>query len=242
MTTMSTPLYSPLPAEHDDPWTLIEATRQQHAWPYWAPAERDGYPALPWALEELPGTAWRALYTGEGVWVDHLEPKEVYRKRAPGPLIPMAAARPGDEALSVQFAREAHIGFYDDGRFVIEHWVRVDHLTAETQLEWYGVEIADRQCTIRLLRQRLSEMEAAPERVSCYAANRNSCRRDIKFEQERLEGALALARGFADEHGLDLTPAMLNDWRMGHQKREQGHDSEDSGQQKQRVEQLALFA
>lgn len=93
------------------------------------------YSILPWSLEELPGTSWRNAHTAKVVSVQRLGENR-WGEIGPDPW-----------ASGGMFS----IGLWRDGQFCIEHWVRVDHLPAEMQIEWAKEHVA--HCRTGMLRE-----------------------------------------------------------------------------------------
>jgi len=76
---------------------------------------------LPWSMEELPGTTWRNAYTFAPETVKEIALNR-YDKPGPDP----------DAYINAMFS----LGLWRGDRFIVEHWVRVDHLDAKIQQAW----------------------------------------------------------------------------------------------------------
>ena len=81
------------------------------------------------------------------------------------------------------------LGCWWNDRFCIEHWVRVDHLPPAIQLAWFRTEIAHRRAQTMLV-------------CLDWLAR--------KHAEEEAAVALRLARAFAEQHGLPLSPDLLS--------------------------------
>lgn len=97
---------------------------------------RQQYPALPWQMEDLPGTTWRNVYTASIHTVQRLDENR-FGKIGPDP----------DKWTNSMF----EIGLWVGDRFCIDHWVRVDHLSPKVQVDWARERVA--YCRQRLARQ-----------------------------------------------------------------------------------------
>jgi len=188
---MSHTLYSPLPAEPVD----VDAVRRVDVWRQ----DRKTYPALPWAVADTMGTAWRNTHTASLVTVVRL-----------GVEYSIDADKGRQAPLHDFHGRDASIALWDDDRWCVEHYVRVDHLAPAAQLAWYGVEAWWYRDHIATLERKIAEMDAAPDRVSCYSTNRGHAVQDIKRNRRDLSAVLVRLRAFADVEGLPVTPDLLN--------------------------------
>jgi len=92
------------------------------------------YPCSPWTMQELVGSQWRARYTGDlaiirGMGVDRSGHPQLYY---------------GDKPHWDDWGRTLGLWSWPgERRYVVDSYVRVDHLTPEQQLEWMLVEIAE---------------------------------------------------------------------------------------------------
>ena len=183
-----TPLYSPLPTEPVDALAALAAYRENQ--------DRDRFPALPWAMEELAGSLWRNLHTGTLSRVGEVVVVE-------------------DGGLSPRFDSElawTHHGpgYWWGGRYVIEHWIRVDHWPVAMQLAWFGVELAHHREAMRRYEERIAALGASPEKSSTAAQNRRMYRESLGGEQKKLRQAIGRMRQFAERHGLEVSLDLLN--------------------------------
>ena len=112
-----TPIYSFLPPYHDRPQQVLELVPNSMIV---CIKNRASYPLWPWSIEELNNSAWRCLHSGAIK------------------LVRWTAERDGKPVLDAK----GILGSWVDEHFVIEHWIRVDHLAPNIQLMWFGVEIA----------------------------------------------------------------------------------------------------
>ena len=170
------PVYSSIPAVHAEPVALIDLAQRLWCEPPELYTARDEYPALPWKMIELSPSQWRNLFTGSLFQVTEL--KSIRQHHAYPEPIDVTRSR---GSLS--------IGLWWNARFVIEDWVRVDHLPLAVQLKWYEFELAYR-------RRRWSEMQVS----------RHRDRFDLEAAQQDLHAAEMAARQFAGQHALPPPP------------------------------------
>lgn len=119
-----TPIYSPYNAEVLDPQFVAQNTAREDR-----PEARNNYRTLPWSLEDLSGTTWCNVYTGEHKHIVQIIINRQNKK------IPVAEEDRAERSFYTP------IGFWAENRFYIEDWVRVDHLPPSVQLAWLLVEI-----------------------------------------------------------------------------------------------------
>ncbi|HZU03706.1 MAG TPA: methyltransferase [Ktedonobacteraceae bacterium] len=190
-----TPLYSPLPsgASYEQLFANYEEISAQ---------PRDCYPALPWCMEVLVGTIWRNIHTGEAQTVHHLG-----MNRFGKPVLCAAPANP-----AAPFGQDLEIiGFWSGDRYIVEHWVRVDHQSEEAQLCWFGVELAWLSRQILFCEDKIAEYR-------WDTTNRNLQKRAKKDYQLRLQEAEARMREFADRHHLSIPLEVLNSGIIGSER------------------------
>ena len=176
-----TPIYSFLPPYHDQPQQVLDLVPDNMLE---CIKNRAFYPMWPWAIEELNNSAWRCLRSGAIK------------------LVRLTTERDGKPVLDAR----SIVGGWVDSRFVVEHWVRVDHLSLSTQLMWFGVEIAYWRAQARWWMDGSKAWLHDPS----YAQSPKSCREQIKHAQQQTELALRRARAFAACYGLSLGPEILN--------------------------------
>ncbi len=157
------PIYSYLPPFHAYPGEVLERMPRSMVE---CIRGRPSYPAWPWAIEELHDTAWRNLQGGGIRQVLSIH------ERLGRPVLDQGEI----------------IGFWADDRFVVEHWVRVDHLPPATQLLWFGMELAYWRSQ----------------------ANSKACRTRAKSPEQEIDRVTREARAFALCHGLCAEPDVLN--------------------------------
>ncbi len=184
-----TPLYSPLSGDpslsYEELYASYEMTSVQ---------ARECYPALPWCMEELVGTTWRNIHTGEAQTVHHLG-----INRFGKPVLCAAPANP-----PVPFGQNLEvIGFWSGDRYLVEDWVRVDHISEEAQLCWFGVEQA-------WLSRQVTFCEGKIAEYRWDTTNRNLQKRMQKEYQLQLRRAELRMREFADRHHLSIPLEVLN--------------------------------
>jgi hypothetical protein len=177
-----TPIYSFLPPYHTDPQEVLDLAPRNMLQ---CIKNRVSYPMWPWAVEEMNNTAWRSLHSGAIK------------------LVRLTTERDGKPVLDAKCI----LGFWaDDGRFVVEHWVRVDHLPLGAQLMWFGVEIAYWRAQAKWW----TDGPRAWLHDPSYALSPKSCRARVREAQQQTELALRRARAFAVGYGLSLGPEILN--------------------------------
>ena len=170
------PVYSLLPAWHT---AAALASDQAQRVQLDGPAlyiGRDDYPALPWTFGDLVPSAWRNIYTGGLFQVGALRPLSKHQAY-PCPV------KAGEEHWP------SSIGLWWNKRFVIEHWLRVDHLPVAVQMQWFAFELTYH-------RRRLAEMQAS----------RHRDRFDIEAAGHSLDAAEQAARRFAAQYALQPLP------------------------------------
>jgi hypothetical protein len=203
------PIYSVLSPEatspdHEDSLyrsTLWGCSRQ--GWRS-AAVQREDYPALPWTMDAIVPSTWINIHTGIEMRVGDVLPDRF------GYPIPVEAGTVFERDQRFFDRLGLGLGFWTYSRFVIEHWVRVDHLPPDARVRWFGVEIASIRRKIAQSRSSIAEMDAAPHKVSCYSTNRNIRLRDIEYGEKRLQKAVQRMQAFANDHGLMLTSEQLN--------------------------------
>jgi hypothetical protein len=123
------PIYSPQDAIAENPHLAAErATRT-------CLSEIDSYPALPWCLEELPGTEWIAVFTFRIITIG--TPDKAYD-------------------------RYDRLGTWHGKRFIVAHWVRWDVLSCHAQQCWQQAHVAALHQRITTLQADLRELDAKP--------------------------------------------------------------------------------
>jgi hypothetical protein len=169
--TSLTSIYSPYPPNVHDPqkFSQEESSNQK------GPEARANYHVLPWALETLLGTTWCHILTGEHKSISGFV-------REPGGNWYPAG---NDDANTY-----GYIGFWDEERFYIENWIRVDHMPPSAQLAWFCVEIAS-------LRSEINRSEDSYSAI--YAAE----------QQEKLAMTIRQARKIAKDHHLPMPQNLL---------------------------------
>lgn len=171
---MATPIYSPIPSYFDSNDQVLVAHYTGKIY-----RSRDLYPALDWSLEELPGTLWRNIHSGVRVFIGGLSQSDE------GPIpIPVYSYTLFEE----QF------GFWEDGHFIIEDWVRVDHLAPHIELNWFGVELKYLETLIDVAEL---EQELAEDEIEFLIQDEM-----IENANEAINTVLAQLYDFLDAHEL----------------------------------------
>lgn len=174
------PAHSPLPAWHTDATAASEYSQLVQLDGSALYVERDQYPALPWHLGELVQSAWRNIYTGGLFQARELRPLS---KHHGYPSLIESGNQPWPDS----------IGLWWNERFVIEHWLRVDHLPVTVQMQWFAFELAYRR--------------------RCWAELQVSRHRD-RFERDSLQRAIQAAEQAARQFAIDHTLPPLPDGRV----------------------------
>lgn len=160
--------------------------------------DRASYLCLPWSLEELAGTTWANLWIGTRISVT-------------AELLPRLDK---DAAGCPRTFSEWHweLGFFDRGlrRHIIEHWVRIDHLSLDLQLAWRAVEIAFHRRCIADEERHLTSLTQGRSSLAPMtdAINRNTHERALRRARQSFAVAARALRTFATMHHLEI-PADL---------------------------------
>jgi hypothetical protein len=196
--TDHTPVYSPLSPE--EARTPAHARRIHHEvcvkchWP------REAYPALPWPMESLVGTTWRNIHCG-----------------TPARVVAHQQDRWGNPVLILRWelawgSLAWGLGLWSHdragGRYVVEDWVRVDQLSVEEQLPWFGFYLGWRHAQISVDTEQLAACTRKGDRI-----NRRSRMEDLARDQREAVAAEKQLRAFAERAGLHITAEMINAWR-----------------------------
>lgn len=184
-----TSLYSPLPCDPSLSYEELYASYEETL-----AASRECYLALPWCMEGLVGTTWRNIHTGEAKSVHHLGTNRFGR--------PVLCAAPATPPVPCGQNLEI-IGFWSGDRYLVEEWVRVDHISEEAQLCWFGVELA-------WLRRQVTLCESKVAEYRWDTTNRNLQKRVRQEYQFQLQRAEASMRDFAARHDLFIPLEVLN--------------------------------
>ena len=170
----------------DDPATLAAAVARNHQdFRRRQEMPRDEYPILPWTMDQLPGTAWRNLYTFG------LETIHEIRENRDGKLGPDP-----DIYINSMFS----IGLWANARFVIGHYVRVDHLPPTIQMQWHMSRLSYQA------RQATKARDTLQKQKSAYT------KRDLQYRLDQLTQASQHARAFATLHRLPTSST----WNLAH--------------------------
>ncbi len=180
-----TPIYSFLPPYHDHPQQMLDLVRDNMIA---CIKNRASYPVWPWAIEELSNSAWRSLHSGAIK------------------LVRLTTERDGKPVLDAK----GILGFWMDGHFVVEHWVRVDHLALNTQLMWFGVEIAYWRSEVEWWAQHPDAWQHADAPFTDHTKSPRTYREALRQAHLEVERALKRARAFAACHRLSLGQDILN--------------------------------
>ena len=131
------------------------------------------YILLPWALENLPDTTWRNVWTHDSYTV-HKVQKNNWGELGPDP---------GDNAGMFP------IGLWREDRFCIEHWIRVDHLSPDAQIDWAVERVAHCQkqlANIRKQRNKKGQRKGYCHSPHYYKLEINWRESDLSQAQEKL--------------------------------------------------------
>lgn len=180
----SIPLYGRYTSS--DPATLKAAVKQNHRdLRRGRELPRDEYSLLPWTMDELPGTAWRNVHTFSLEIIKEIRENK-WGKPGPDP----------DPWINSMFS----IGLWANDRFVIGHYVRVDHLPATIQMQWHIAAIA------RQGREVAQARDALRQQKNRYR------KRHVQYTLDQLTQASQHATEFATLHHLPIS----NSWDFAH--------------------------
>lgn len=169
-----------------DPATLKAAVEQNHRdIRHRRELPRDEYSILPWTMDELPGTAWRNLHTFSVETIQEIRENK-WGKPGPDP----------DPWINSMFS----IGLWSNDRFVIGHYVRVDHLSITTQMQWHIAAIARESTEVARAQDDLQQQK------STYRKRR------LQYRLDQLAQASQHAMQFATLHHLPVS----NSWNLVH--------------------------
>jgi len=96
---------------------------------------RDTAPALPWTIDQLPGSRWVNIYTGRETAIGPIGIDRWGQAVAPYANESFASL-PGAQYINT-------LGLWWSDRYVIEHWIRCDHWEPAQRLVWFGAELQD---------------------------------------------------------------------------------------------------
>lgn len=121
-----TPIYSPHFPIADNPLLATQRASRTRL------TDTLAYPALPWQIEDLPGTEWMAVFT--------------FRRLIVG-------------ALEKAVDNYGRLGYWHGERFVIEYWIRWDVLPPEAQTQWHHAHAAALATQVTGLQQELRDLD-----------------------------------------------------------------------------------
>ncbi|MBA2681112.1 MAG: hypothetical protein H0U76_22280 [Ktedonobacteraceae bacterium] len=153
---------------------------------------RKTYPMLPWPMERLIGIIWRNVHTGSPTKVVAIQ-----RDRWDNPTLCIQShfawgtAVPWTLGLWTSECR--------DGRYVIEHWVRVDQLSAEDQLPWFHLRCDWIKAQIMEHSQQQAECSRIGDKV-----NKRLREQDLTRDRRELAYAATQLQDFAQQAGLPI--------------------------------------
>ena len=186
------PLYGRYPAHHSDPSEILAIVQQNyHDIRHRQELPRDEYPILPWAMHQLPGTTWRNVHTTTLTTVQEVRENK-WEKPGPDP----------DPCINAMFS----IGLWSNDRFVIGHWVRVDHLSIETQMNWHILAVTRCGKATTKAQTALQKQKQTPY-DSCQTPNTNLRKRDLERTRQNHTRAITQMTRFA---ALHHTPVPTN--------------------------------
>jgi hypothetical protein len=201
-------VYSPFDPSLRD-IAALEACYRRYNRPWPRPGEkalgRDDYPTLPWTMQALREAQLRNIHTGSLVQLSN-------RVQADGWGNPhLVEDRPWVGWNDERRPYLSSVGiWWSYGRYLLEHWVRVDHWVPAEQLPWFAKQIAYHRDQIARHRAEAEEIQQHPERHSCASSNYQLRLREIAHQQAQLREALSQLRAFAEAHGLAVTPELIN--------------------------------
>ncbi len=156
---------------------------------------------LPWQAEDLIGTTW------VNVWTGHINTVIAYEVPAPKWRPDEGKALIFDSPFNGDSFKDT-LGFWMYDRYIIEHWLRYDHLTPQGKLEWMCLGISHIQDKINQTKTTIAGYH--PDRTSCYAANMRYATESLSRLRVEKTKALDRTRRHADKHGLDVPMGLIN--------------------------------
>lgn len=194
------PVYSPYAGEEvttpQRAAALYREVCMHCCWP------RKTYPMLPWTMEQLVGSAWRNVHIGSLVQVvaiqdDHWDnPGLVYKSEHSW----------GELTWTLGLWVDA----FNGGRYVIEHWIRVDLLSVEDQVRWFGFRLSRVNAQILIDSQRLDAEIHSGDKI-----DRRWREEDRARDLQEAAYAERQLWAFAQRAGLPLSAEIVNEWRSG---------------------------
>jgi hypothetical protein len=180
-------VYSPFSAEEDRTPEQAEATYDQcHAANRW---DGDNYLPLPWTMQDLVGANWRNVHTGSLAMASPLQ-------RNPAGELQLTTQLPGGYPWP--------LGHWYSHLYVVEHWLRVDHLSLEEQLVWFGFRVGWLREKIVWEKQQLTTLPhttQGPVRAKM---------KERLYEEQCLLDAESQMQLFAQHHHLSIPPEILD--------------------------------
>ena len=183
-------VYSPFLAEEDRTPEQAEASYDQcHAANRW---DRDNYLALPWAMQDLVGTIWRNVHAGSLKMINALQMDQWGQ-----PQLPTVS-----EYSTGYLTWTLGLWLYD--RYIVDDCMRVDHLSLEEQLVWFGFRVGHLREIVAWQRRQSNDSPRItqwPTRVK---------EKDLPFEEQELFYAEQQMQVFAQKNNLSIPPEILH--------------------------------
>jgi hypothetical protein len=153
------------------------------------------YSILPWTMEELPGTQWRNAHTYKLTTIQEITTNR-HGQRGPDP----------DPWINTMFS----IGLWRPVRdreteevFCVEHWIRVDNLPPQEQIEWAKERVTWARQELLQAQEALKKAKQEGRRIR---ARQLSVQWDRKYLDEARRDLISLSERF----GLMLSTNILN--------------------------------
>jgi hypothetical protein len=183
--------------------SLVELQATYRRWQQddpWPDDPRRHFPPSATDMHRLIGTTWRNLHTASVIAKVVLV---VDRWGHPHLCAAGAAAQRHTGGVT-------GIGSWIDGRYTIEHWVRVDAWEPAAMVAWYVLAVAAPRDGLMDAQRKASEIRANWHTTSCPSTNLRLAVQDAAQHRASLAAALRDLHAFADAHGLTVTRDMVN--------------------------------
>jgi hypothetical protein len=192
-------------------------------------AIRASFPALPWDMQSLRSTTWRNIHTGGAVTVNDLVIADGWGH----PHLAQARER---TCVNERYPSPIGLGLWTDGRYVVEHWVPTISWAPTDEIHWHAKEVAYILDQLVSAKADAEDIAGNPHKHSCAHTNYGLRISEVRAYSQRVREIRAQMEAFAQQHGLVITPDLLNGTRFRRAVAQNTRSSEAP-----RVEQMMLI-